>query len=324
MILNVVSVLVLILLIGLFAWLAWRLWHARNGLVRWLGGILSSLLALVAVALTVIVLLGFYRMNIAPYKYSQADVKVAMSPEQIAIGERYAHICADCHSSAGNLPLDGSKENFLTGGPPVGVLYAPNLTPAGPLKDWSDEEIVRAIREGVNKDGRPLVIMPSSAFHALSDADVQALVAYLRSQPAVERDLPQRDLNALAAVFLGAGMFPTSAQPPITSPISAPPPGTASYGEYLTRAVGCRDCHGPNLEGTSGGQGPAASNLTVIVPHWSEENLMNLFRNGVAPSGNLVSDEMPWKPYGKMFTDEQLKDLYAYLSTLQPITSTQP
>jgi mono/diheme cytochrome c family protein len=295
MILNVVSVLVLILLIGLFAWLAWRLWHARNGLVRWLGGILSSLLTLVAVALTVVVLLGFYRMNVAPYKYSQADVKVAMTPEQIAIGERYAHICADCHSSAGNLPLDGSKENFLVGGPPVGVLYAPNLTPAGPLKDWSDAEIARAIREGVDKDGRPLVIMPSSAFHALSDADVQALVAYLRSQPPVERHLPQRDLNALAAVFLGAGMFPTSAQPPITQPVSAPPPGTAAYGEYLTRAVGCRDCHGPNLEGTSGGQGPAAPNLTVIVPHWSEENLMNLFRNGIAPSGNPVSDEMPWK-----------------------------
>jgi cytochrome c553 len=88
--------------------------------------------------------------------------------------------------------------------------------------------------------------------------------------------------------------------------------------------VGCRDCHGPNLEGTSGDQGPAAPNLTVIVPHWSEENLMKLFRNGVDPSGNPVSDEMPWKSYGKMFTDEQLKDLYAYLSSLQPIAGTRP
>jgi mono/diheme cytochrome c family protein len=324
MILNVVSVLVLILLILLFGWLAWGLWHARNGSVRWLGGILSSLLTLVAAALTVVVLLGFYRMNVAPYKYSQADVEVAMSPEQIALGERYAHGCADCHSSSGNLPLDGSKENFLAGGMPLGVLYAPNLTPAGLLKDWSDADIARAIREGVNKDGQPLMIMPSSAFHALSDADVQALVAYIRSQPPVERDLPQRDLTALAAVFLGSGMFPTSAQPPITQPVSAPPPGSAAYGEYLTRAMGCRDCHGPNLEGMSGDQGPAAPNLTVIVPNWSEENLMKLFRNGVDPSGNPVSDEMPWKSYGKMFTDDQLKDLYAYLSTLQPITVKQP
>jgi mono/diheme cytochrome c family protein len=102
------------------------------------------------------------------------------------------------------------------------------------------------------------------------------------------------------------------------------PQGTAAYGEYLTRAVGCRDCHGPNLVGTSGDQGPAAPNLTVIVPHWSEKNLMKLFRNGVDPSGNPVSDEMPWKSYGKMFTDEQLKDLYTYLSSLQPITATRP
>ncbi len=60
--------------------------------------------------------------------------------------------------------------------------------------------------------------MPSSGFHDLSDADIQALVAYLRSQPPVERDLHRRKLPALAAVFLGSGMFPTSAQPLITQP----------------------------------------------------------------------------------------------------------
>ena len=82
------------------------------------------------------------------------------------------------------------------------------MTPGGPLKDWSDGEIVRAIREGLDRDGRPLLIMPSDAFHHLSDDDVQNLVAYLRSQPAVQHATPARDMNLLGLILVGAGLFP--------------------------------------------------------------------------------------------------------------------
>jgi hypothetical protein len=44
------------------------------------------------------------------------------------------------------------------------------------LGGWSDAEIARAIREGVDKDGVGLVIMPSANYRALSDADVAAVV----------------------------------------------------------------------------------------------------------------------------------------------------
>ena len=67
----------------------------------------------------------------------------------------------------------------------------------------------------MDQEGRALVAMPSQAYRHLSDADVQALVAYLRSQPAVDNPQPARNLNILAALFLGAGLFPTSAQPPV-------------------------------------------------------------------------------------------------------------
>ena len=90
----------------------------------------------------------------------------------------------------------------------MGVLYATNLTPGGPLKDWTDGEIVRAIREGVGQDGRALIGMPSQAYRNLSDADVQALVAYLRSQPAVDNPQPARNLNVAGRALPGRGHVP--------------------------------------------------------------------------------------------------------------------
>lgn len=324
MFLNILIVLILVLVVLLFGWLAWRAWHARRGWLKWIGGILSSLVTLLLVFLLAVILLGFYRMNVSPYRYTDTGVKVDLTPEQIALGERYANGCADCHSSTGSPPLDGSKDNFLEGGPPMGVLYAPNLTPGGKLKDWTDAEIIRAIREGVDKDGRPLFIMPSQAFHALSDSDVAAVVAYLRSQPAVDRVLPDRQFTVLAALMIGAGMAPASPQPPITGPVIAPEPGTVAYGEYLSHALGCRDCHGPNLEGGQPGMGPVGPNLTLIVPTWTEENFINLFRKGTGPGGSPVSEDMPWKTYGKIFTDDQLKDIYSYMHGLQPISAVQP
>jgi mono/diheme cytochrome c family protein len=324
MFLNIFVVLLIGLVALFLGWLAWRAWHARRGWLKWIGGLLSSLATLLVVLLLGVILWGFYRMNVPPYRYSDTGVQVDMTPEQLALGARYANGCADCHSTTGSPPLDGSKDNFLEGGPPMGVLYAPNLTPGGKLKDWTDADIIRAIREGVDKDGKPLFIMPSQAFHAMSDADVAAIVAYLRSQPAVDRPVPERNLTVLAAVLIGAGMAPASPQPPITDPVVAPPMGTADYGEYITRVMGCHDCHGPNLGGGVPGMGPVGPNLTMIVPTWTEEDLFNLFRQGVGPGGAAISDEMPWKTYNKIFTDDQLKDIYSYLHALQPIASVQP
>lgn len=317
MLTNVLTMVVLLALFALFLMLAIRSWRSHRPLARYLGGVLTSLLSLALLVVTAVVSFGFYKMNFAPHSYKTADIKAQASPEAIARAQKVASLCADCHSSSGALPLDGSKDNFIAGGPPMGVIYAPNLTPGGPLKDWTDGEIIRAIREGVDKNGRPLLIMPSQAFRYMSDEDVQAMVAYLRSQPAVDRKLPERNLNALAAAFLGAGMFPTSAQTPVISPIPKPALGTIENGKYITYAYGCHDCHGPNLGGMSGGGfGPAAPAIAGVVSNWKEEDLVKVFHEGVDPTGHKLSDEMPWKKYGEIFTDQELKDLYSYLSSL--------
>jgi mono/diheme cytochrome c family protein len=242
----------------------------------------------------------------------------------MATAERFAHGCAGCHSTAGNVPLDGSKDSLFNGsnGPPFGTMYAPNLTPGGPLKDWSDGEIIRAIREGVDQSGRPLVFMPSDTFHNIGDADVQALVAYLRSQPAVQHDTPPRDISILGTILVGAGLFPTAAQPPITQPVVAPEPGpTPAYGEYLVNITGCRTCHGQNLTGRPpGGFGPpAGQNLVAVVPTWSEADFVKMIRTGVDPKGHALNpDQMPWKDFSAVFTDDNLKAIYAYLHGLKP------
>src|SRR5207249_10522141 len=123
-----------------------------------------------------------------PHGGPAANLTTQATPDQLTAAQRHAAGCAGCHSSTGSLPLDGGNANLLGG--PIGTLYGPNLTQASRIKDWTDGEVVRAIREGVDRDGHPLLIMPSEAFHHLSDSDAQVLVAYLRSQPAANHTTP--------------------------------------------------------------------------------------------------------------------------------------
>lgn len=327
MVVNIVSLLLLIALVVLFAWLAKRSWESKRAILRWVGLVLSVLVTLILAIVTVVALIGFFRVY-APPGNPVAAIQVARTSDQIARGAKFAGLCAGCHSSTGQTPLDGSKDDFLSGPgvPPAGSLYPPNLTPAGEVKDWSDGEIVRAIREGIHKSGRPLIVMPAEEFHNLSDADVQAVVAYLRAQPAKpnkpQNDTPSNGLNLLGLLFIGGGLFPTSAQPPITQPVVAPPEGTsADYGKYLVSVVGCRGCHGQDLSGGTGGLGPPPGpNLTVLVPKWSQAEFVKTIRTGVDPTGkSLDPDMMPWKEISGFATDNDLAAIYSYVHGLTPI-----
>ncbi len=305
-------------LIALFVFLFLRARRARNGVLKWVGMILTGLLTVLLAVVFVGGLVGAMRLN-AKHGNPVADVTVAMTPEQVARGERIAQVCTGCHTADGQLPLEG--QNFLGGeggAPPVGTLYAPNLTPAH-FASWSDGEIIRAIREGVHKSGRSLIVMPSRIYRNMSDEDVQALVAYLRSQPAVEPNTPANRLNLIGVAFTFMAPL-ASVQPAITQPVIAPPPGpTAEYGQYLISFAGCVDCHGEKLEGgVAGGGPPPGPNLTKIVPTWTEEQFMTLFRTGVDPSGETVSEDMPWQEFDKFASDDDLRAMFAYLHGLTP------
>src|SRR5262245_2465299 len=202
-----ISIALLIALALLFGWLAVRAWCAPRALVKWLRLIVSGLLAALCAFAAVVALLGVYKLE-APRPNPLANIQIARSPERLARGERLAHLCASCHSSSRQLPLVGGTEHFVEG---LGTIVAPNLTPGGPLKDWTDSEIIRAIREGVDRHGRALMIMPAENFRYMSDDDVQSVVAYLRAQPAVARRTPDKQMGLLGTALVGAGVFPTTA-----------------------------------------------------------------------------------------------------------------
>jgi cytochrome c553 len=307
---------VLLVLAVVFAFLALRSWRARRLWVKLLAGIPTTLLAVLCVAGLGLAVYGYTKVK-RTYANPVADITVAGTPQQIARGQQFAPICADCHSSNRQLPLTG--QDFGADGPPIGTLWAPNLTPAH-FKNWSDGEIIRAIREGVSKDGRSLVIMPSDVFHNLSDDDVQAIVAYLRAQPAVEPDTPSKQFNVVGA-FMAAALLPDEIfthQPPISVPMAAPPAGpTPEYGRYLSTVVGCVACHGAQFEGGRQEQdgSPPGPSLVAFAKQHSEADFVKTIRTGVTPEGRTLSENMPWRIYQK-FSDDDLRALYAYITVL--------
>jgi cytochrome c553 len=214
----------------------------------------------------------------------------------------------------------------------VGTLYAPNLTPSGNIQDWTDGEVIRAIREGVHKNGRSLLVMTAQNFRNMSDDDVQAVVAYLRSQPATGAPMPDSQLNVLGGLFINLIDLRT-AQPP-AGHVAAPQPGTPAYGKYMVDITGCRSCHGDQLQGKvdNGQPGPPPGpNLTKIVPNWTAAQFMTFFNTGLRPDGSPVptltlpdgttEPRMPWNQVRAGTTDDELNDIYSYLHSLPPVES---
>lgn len=326
-----VGVTILVILIGLFGFLTLRAWKSKRPWLKWIGTFLSGLLTLITTAVLVLALIGFAKLN-KHYNNPVTEVQIAGTPDQIARGEKLANICVSCHTPGIQMPLSGSNFAVKFDFPPLGTLYAPNLTPSGNIQDWTDGEVIRAIREGVYRDGRSLLVMPSANFRNMSDEDVQALVAYLRSQPATGGPSPKNQFNVLGAIFMNLSDFRTAQQP--VGHVTAPTPGTPAYGKYLVEILGCRDCHGTQLQGKveNGQPGPPPGpNLTKIVPQWTEEEFMTFFNTGTLPGGTKVpiltlksgfsEPRMPWQIVRVATTDEELKDLFTYLHTLPPLES---
>ncbi len=250
------------MLIALFGFLTARTWKLKNAVLKWGGVIVCGLLTLIPAALLVLGLIGFVKLN-EQHANPVADIKVAKTSAQIARGEQLAHICVSCHTTNNQLPLSGTNFAAKFDMPPMGTLYAPNLTPGGDIDHWSDGEVIRAIREGIHQTGRSLLVMPSGDFRNMSDDDVQSLVAYLRSQPATGGPTPTNQFNLLGAIFMNLADFRTAQQP--VSSVTTPQPGTSAYGKYMVDILGCRDCHGDQLQGkVDNGQlgPPAGPNLT--------------------------------------------------------------
>ncbi|HWF37285.1 MAG TPA: c-type cytochrome [Candidatus Acidoferrales bacterium] len=208
---------------------------------------LGKLLAWTLVSLVVILALGItftigWRPFIGPKTRPLSSRKFESSPARLARGEYLVNNvtdCMDCHSqhnwTAHDAPIlpntlgAGQDMTMLKGLP--GKIYAPNITPdpetgAG---NWSDDQLARAIREGVGHDGRALFpFMPYPDFKSMSDEDLASVIIYLRSLPPVHQQQPQTDL-----------IFPVkylirSAPRPLENPVPEPDLSTPEKrGKYL-------------------------------------------------------------------------------------------
>jgi cytochrome c553 len=224
--------------------------------------------------------------------------------------------CVDCHGEnlAGRVMIDD---------PALGRVVTANLTngrAAGPLTDadWD-----AAVRHGVGRDGRALLVMPSQEFAPISDEDLAAVAAYARSLPAVRAALPGNALGPVGRALIAAGVFKMAPDlidhgRPHVARVTAEP--TAAFGRYL--AVSCTGCHG---EGFGGGKPPGAppqfkpaANLTPAgIGHYTEADFFRALREGRRPGGVPIDTAMPWKLYRHM-DDTEIRAVYAYLRTLPP------
>jgi mono/diheme cytochrome c family protein len=293
--------------------------------IKWILIVLGGLVGLLVVAIIGLAIYG--TMKFKP-KYANRPlyaITADTSPEGMTRGKylmENAMGCDEaCHSPEGK-PFQGTYENINEG--PIAALFAvPNLTPDQEtgLGSWSDAEIARAIREGVDKDGVGLVVMPAYNYHALSDADVATIVGYLRSLQPVRNEIPPFSANMVAKIMMAMGAFgPGSVGEPITAPQETPPSGTPEYGKYMVALGACSDCHKENLAGgpipfASEGT-PWAANLTPAgeLSKWTEAQFIAAVREGRHPGGGNLHDDMP----RYSMTDEDLKSIFMYLKTIPP------
>ena len=182
---------------------------------------------------------------------------------------------------------------------------------------------MRAIRHGVSSDGKALVIMPSQSFNELSDDDLGAMIAYLKTVPPVDTDRPETSLGPLGRVLplLDKSLIPASIIDHDAPRPAAPVAGvTAEYGKYLT--VVCTACHAKDLAGGAlPGEGPDAPLATNLTPagalaSWTEADFFTALREGVTPDGrSLDATYMPWPSLGKMHDDE-IKAAWLYIKSV--------
>ncbi len=311
MLANVLIFLALIAIASLFVWLARRALRLRNPVTRWGLAVLATLPALLFATVAGLVAYG-YAQFYWPRPTPVLVLDTMATTARIARGAHLARTtCVACHASGGQLPLSGGIDLSADSPLPIGTLVPPNLTPGGPLKDWSDSEIAQAIRNGIHKNGRTLLML-TDVLRNLSDDDVAALVAFLRSQPPVHNDKPPLNPSPVLALVFGAGLAELGA-PPVTGPVVAPSEEpTAAYGAYILSYQDCQTCHGADLNGSADGLGPASPSVRSFVNAWTLEQFIQTMRTGVDPGGHHIQAPMPWQMIGQM-DDVELTALYHYL-----------
>jgi mono/diheme cytochrome c family protein len=301
---------------------------------------LAALVALLAAGISATV---GWRPLLGPKVRALTARRFEATPQRAARGKYLTENvmgCFACHSKlerddpAGSyaaLKSKGAGSTMEADGNPW--LVAPNITPDGDtgIGGWTDDQIARAIREGVSRDGRALFpVMPYGGYRNLSDEDLASIIVHLRAVEPARNTLPQTEVPFPLSRLINNAPEPIEAAVP--EPDRSSP---TKYGEYLVKISDCAGCHTPRggmgqpVEGLEYGGGNvfddgkghsvATANLTpdpTGIPYYDEALFVEAMRTGHVKARKL-SPAMPWWQF-KGMTDEDLKAMFAYLRTLKP------
>ena len=286
-----------------------------------------------------------------PYRVGPAsDVRVVITPEQVALGKKLAEgilACGSCHTT-GSYAGEPRQDMYLGGDMVIseleGAIYAPNITPdreAG-IGSWTDGEIIRAITKGVNRDNKQMVpLMPWPAFGAtLTEEEVHAIVAYLRTVPApVNNPRQPPDLTGLTKIAMATGMvYNMFTKSPAFAEYEPRTDTPVERGERLAYLGNCIDCHNytPKFPGIPkfgqplaggiylrkpGGTFVMCANLTPDVATgiggFTDEQVYNSIKFGKRLRPRPETEMVRWPMIGRIphhvaLTDEEIAELIAY------------
>jgi mono/diheme cytochrome c family protein len=186
-----------------------------------------------------------------------SDAPFDRTPARLARGAylvKQVMLCPACHTSraTGNALLEPERADAFLGGGDIyadktmGTAWVPNLTPDPEtgLGAWSDDEILRALRDGVARDGHFLLpLMPFDAYRHASDEDARAVVVYLRTVPPYRQPKP-RVANKLT--FMQTIMFErvgVQMHKPVISVDAPAKTDTLAWGRYIAHLGACTECH---------------------------------------------------------------------------------
>ena len=308
----------------------------------------------VLLTIPAVVLLAFlYLLLRRPSSQPPSNIVVPMTPARIARGNYLFNTlldCNGCHSERDFSRLGGPFDPAERGkGAAVqleglpGKVFAPNITPDKEtgIGNWTDGEKIRAIREGISKDGHMLFpMMPYTGYRYLSDEDVQALVAYMNTLPPVRNTVSRTSITFPTSVLI------KGVPAPLTRPI--PPVDTDGgeiYGEYLVSVAGCEDCHTQQKRGQpdpamqfAGGRVFASPQGTVVsanitpdketgIGNWDFirfRDRMRSFRTyrhaDLPKAGPERYTLMPFEAYVDLMEND-LEAIFLYLRSRRPITN---
>ncbi|MDP4211320.1 MAG: cytochrome c [Bacteroidota bacterium] len=307
----------------------------------------SVVLILILALIIIVVYIKVALPNVGP----APQIKVERTATNTARGEYLAKsvmVCMDCHSlrnaSEYAMPMDvttlgeGGQEFGKSEGFP-GTFFSANITPAG-IGSWTDGEIYRAITTGVRKSGKAIFpVMPYHNYGKADPEDIKAVIAYLRSIPAIEHSVPESKSDFPMNIILNT--IPEKAVP---GKIPADKSDTVAQGKYLFTIASCHDCHTPlekgkfveNLAMAGGrefimaGAVVRSANITpdkqTGIGSWTREMFLQRFaeyRDSARAHRVLSPGEpqtiMPWSMYATM-KDQDLSNIYSYIQTIQPIS----